>query len=45
MDRAWFTHEELTAGGILELVMGPEPNKDWGKENLPQSRLDYKGLD
>ena len=41
MDRAWFTHEELTAGGILELVMGPEPNKDWGRENLPPSRLDY----
>ncbi len=41
MDRAWFTHEELTAGGILELVMGPEPNKDWGKENLPQSFLEY----
>ena len=41
MDRAWFTHEELTAGGVLELVMGPEPNKDWGKENLPQSFLEY----
>ena len=41
MDRSWFTHEELTAGGVLELVMGPEPNKDWGKENLPQSFLEY----
>ena len=41
LDRSWFTHEELTAGGVLELVMGPEPNKNWGKENLPQSKLDY----
>ncbi len=41
LDRAWFTHEELTAGGVLELTMGPEPNKDWGKDNLPPSRLDY----
>ncbi len=41
LDRAWFTHEELTGGGVLELVMGPEPNKNWGKDNLPQSRLDY----
>ena len=41
LERSWFTHEELTAGGVLELVMGPEPNKDWGKENLPPSRLDY----
>ncbi|MBQ3722440.1 MAG: glycoside hydrolase family 92 protein [Bacteroidales bacterium] len=41
LDRAWFSHEELTAGGVLELTMGSEPNKDWGKDNLPPSRLDY----
>ena len=41
LDRSWFTHEELTSGGVLELVMGPQPNKNWGKENLPQSFLDY----
>jgi predicted alpha-1,2-mannosidase len=26
----WFTHEQLTAGGRLELEMGPKPNKSWG---------------
>ena len=39
LDRSCFTHEELTSGGVLELRMGPQPNKNWGKENLPQSRL------
>ena len=45
LDRAWFSHRELTDGGVLELVMGSEPNKEWGKDNLPPSRLDYHGLD
>lgn len=42
LDRAWFTHEELTAGGTLELVMGTEPNKSWGASEavLPPSRID-----
>lgn len=26
----WFTHEELMAGGTLQLEMGPKPNKSWG---------------
>jgi predicted alpha-1,2-mannosidase len=26
----WFTHEQLIAGGHLELEMGPKPNKQWG---------------
>lgn len=25
-----FTHDQLTAGGTLELEMGPKPNKTWG---------------
>lgn len=37
LDRAWFTHEELLDGGVLELTMGPRPNVDWGKDNLPPS--------
>ncbi len=28
----WFTHEQLMNGGILELEMGPKPNKKWGIE-------------
>ncbi len=31
----WFTHEEFSRGGTLELWLGPEPNKNWGVESLP----------
>ncbi len=27
----FFTHEQLIAGGTLELIMSNTPNKDWGK--------------
>ncbi|GAA3983175.1 GH92 family glycosyl hydrolase [Mucilaginibacter dorajii] len=30
LNKPWFTHEQLTAGGLLELQMGPKPNKSWG---------------
>jgi predicted alpha-1,2-mannosidase len=30
LDKPWFTHDELMAGGKLELEMGPKPNKSWG---------------
>ncbi len=30
LDKPWFTHEQLTSGGVLELEMGPKPNKNWG---------------
>ncbi|WP_316734735.1 GH92 family glycosyl hydrolase [Pedobacter aquatilis] len=41
LNRSWFTHKELTEGGILNLVMGSSPNKAWGTKNLPQSALNY----
>lgn len=31
LETPWFTHEQLNAGGRLELEMGPKPNKMWGK--------------
>lgn len=31
LNTPWFTHEQLTSGGVLELEMGPKPNKNWGK--------------
>jgi predicted alpha-1,2-mannosidase len=31
LEEPWFTHKQLTAGGMLELKMGPKPNKEWGK--------------
>jgi predicted alpha-1,2-mannosidase len=41
LDRSWFTHDELMAGGTLELVMGPKPNKEWGRDNLPPSNINW----
>jgi predicted alpha-1,2-mannosidase len=32
LQRPWFTHRQLVDGGILELVMGPKPNKQWGAD-------------
>lgn len=37
LNRAWITHQEIVAGGELELVMGKTPNFNWGKSNLPSS--------
>jgi putative alpha-1,2-mannosidase len=28
--RFWITHKEFSSGGTLELVLGPEPNRQWG---------------
>jgi predicted alpha-1,2-mannosidase len=30
LDRAWFRHADIAQGGTLVLVMGPEPNRQWG---------------
>jgi predicted alpha-1,2-mannosidase len=30
LDHAWLTHDQITAGGTLKLVMGPTPNREWG---------------
>ena len=35
IDRSWFTHDELMAGGTLALQMSRTPNKSWGSANLP----------
>ena len=39
LNKPWFYHSELVAGGKLELMMGPEPNKEWGSnpEDAPPS--------
>lgn len=29
-DKCWVDYKDIVAGGTLELVMGPEPNKSWG---------------
>ena len=30
LNKYWFTHEDFSKGGVLELWLGPEPNKNWG---------------
>ena len=39
LDKPWFYHKDLVKGGKLELVMGTEPNKNWGNkpEDAPPS--------
>jgi predicted alpha-1,2-mannosidase len=36
LDTPWFTHEQLMAGGTLELEMGPKPNKSWGVDTTTE---------
>ena len=31
----WFTHEQYSQGGVLELELGPKPNKNWGVGEMP----------
>jgi predicted alpha-1,2-mannosidase len=30
LDNPWISHEQVMQGGVLELQMGPNPNKLWG---------------
>lgn len=30
LDRCYLQYEEIVSGGILEIEMGPEPNRNWG---------------
>jgi predicted alpha-1,2-mannosidase len=32
LNRCWLNYGEITAGGTLDLVLGPQPNKSWGVE-------------
>jgi len=38
LNTPWFTHDQLVKGGLLELEMGPKPNKKWGIETDSLSR-------
>ena len=33
LEQCWFRHEEFSKGGVLELWLGDEPNKNWGIKN------------
>ncbi len=37
LNNFWFPASELLKGGTLTLIMGPDPNKNWGIESMPPS--------
>lgn len=37
LNNFWFPSSELLKGGSLELIMGPNPNKNWGVTERPPS--------
>ncbi|MFW5738360.1 MAG: hypothetical protein ACOCYX_05565 [Spirochaetota bacterium] len=39
LERAWFPHARLAAGGTLRLTLGGEPNEGWASrpEDAPPS--------
>jgi len=30
LNRCWITYQEIVAGGTLDMILGPQPNKKWG---------------
>ncbi|MFM7152860.1 MAG: GH92 family glycosyl hydrolase [Bacteroidota bacterium] len=42
LNKPWFYHRELVAGGKLTIIMGPEPNEKWGsgENDAPPSMSD-----
>ncbi|MDD4920876.1 MAG: GH92 family glycosyl hydrolase [Bacteroidales bacterium] len=34
LNRAWIRHDEIMGGALIELEMGPEPSRKWGKTPL-----------
>lgn len=36
-EQSWISHEDIAAGGTLEFVMGPRPNKNWASASIPPS--------
>ena len=43
LNKPWFTHNDIINGGILKLIMGSKPNKQWASNisNAPPSAMDY----
>lgn len=37
LNQAWFNHSDIMDGGVLEVEMGPKPNKSWGTTTPPPS--------
>ncbi len=46
INRPWLLHDEIMAGGRLQLQMGDRPNKNWGTDSSwYQTELERAGLD
>lgn len=43
LEKPWFNHDDLVNGGTLELIMGDQPNKEWGNRphEAPPSSIEY----
>ncbi len=37
LNNCWFYHRDFAKGGLLELWLGPKPNKNWGKSPVQQT--------
>lgn len=37
LNNFWFTHADFAKGGTLEIWLGAQPNKTWGRGSLPPS--------
>ena len=35
LENCWIYHKDFAKGGLLELWLGPKPNKSWGVKELP----------
>ena len=43
LENCWFYHRDFAKGGVLELWLGPTPNRKWGTRpvpHMPPSPLD-----
>lgn len=44
LHKFWFTHAQLAEGGVLEMEMGPEPNKTWATKSPHPQVMDVPRL-
>jgi len=44
LNKFWFYHAELIEGGKLVLELGPEPNENWGTNELPPRTYDLEPI-
>ncbi|MEA3224670.1 MAG: glycoside hydrolase family 92 protein [Planctomycetota bacterium] len=46
LDKCWFHHSDYVQGGLLELWLGPAPNRNWGVADLPvtASRIPIRSI-